>query len=230
MSIIRVNKSKENPYLIMNKTGLNDINMTLKAKGLLTYFLSLPDDWQIYEDELIKHHKDGKDSIKSAIKELVSNGYMTRVRQRDKNGMWRGYEYTIYETPNHNGLSNNGLTNVGKSASTNKELKPSIKELSTKNILHVLSESEYESDTSKTFLKYYKQAIINNKGKEHCKVSENNQARIQANLKQLEDEGITAERWIDEVDIHFRDLKANNNGSIIPFLKASMRYFDINLD
>ena len=132
MSVIRVDKNKENPYLIMNKTGLNDKNLSLKAKGLLCYFLSLPDNWKIYESELVSHHKDGKDSIRSAIKELLDKGYIERESKRTDKGNFKGYDYTVYEISrigkpeaenpitenppllNNNILSNNKINNKYK--------------------------------------------------------------------------------------------------------------------
>ena len=116
MSVIRVDKNKENPYLIMNKTGLNDKNLSLKAKGLLCYFLSLPDDWKIYESELISHHKDGRDSIRGAIKELLDNGYIERESQRSDKGKFKGYDYIVYE------ISRSGLSEAGKPISDNPTL------------------------------------------------------------------------------------------------------------
>ena len=118
-SMFRVSKDKDNPYVMINKEFLNDINLSLKAKGLLTYLLSLPDDWQIYESELVQHHKDGRDSLKSAIKELMNNHYIKRSRIRDNEGHLKCYEYRVYETSYHNGLSNVGETNIGKSVTTN---------------------------------------------------------------------------------------------------------------
>lgn len=125
MSVFRVVKDKENPYVLMNKTFLNDINLSWKAKGLLAYILSLPDDWQLYETELVKHSKDGKDSLKSAIKELIDQGYIHRGdRIRNEKGHVTGYDYKVFEIPNHDGKSvvgksNAGESNVGKPANTN---------------------------------------------------------------------------------------------------------------
>jgi len=112
-SMFRVSKDKNNPYVILNKEFLNDVNLTLKAKGLLTYLLSLPDDWQIYENEIVQHHKDGRDSLKSAIKELMDNNYIERSRIRDTGGHLKCYEYRVYETSNHNGKPYVGKPNVG---------------------------------------------------------------------------------------------------------------------
>jgi hypothetical protein len=123
VSAYRINKDKDNPYLMINKQCLDDVTLSLKAKGMLTYLLSLPDDWQIYEDEIVRHHKDGKDSIKSAIKELITSGYIIRERKRDDLGRLRAYNYNVYEIsqkPCNNAVSvHSGLSNVGKSATTN---------------------------------------------------------------------------------------------------------------
>ena len=119
MSVFRVNKDKDNPYVIINKQFLEDSKLSWKAKGLLSYLLSLPDDWQIYESELVKHSKDGRDSTKSAIKELIDNGYIERERKRDEKGMLKHYEYSVYERSIHIGKSNVGKSNVGESVTTN---------------------------------------------------------------------------------------------------------------
>jgi hypothetical protein len=55
VAVFRIQKDKENPYVILNKQFLHEPILTAKAKGILAYLLSLPDDWKIYESELIKH-------------------------------------------------------------------------------------------------------------------------------------------------------------------------------
>lgn len=77
--------------------------------------MTLPDDWRIYLDELITHFKDGKDSIRSGINELIENGYILRMRRRDENGRLREYVYDVFEVPSRIGKSNVGESNVGKS-------------------------------------------------------------------------------------------------------------------
>ena len=96
-TMIRVEKKTN--YVVMNKEALENINLSWKAKGLLVYLLSLPDNWQIYIDELSSHAKDGIDSTSSAIKELINNGYITRERNRDEKGRLRNYDYTVHEVP-----------------------------------------------------------------------------------------------------------------------------------
>lgn len=122
MSTFRVTKDKNNPYVMINKSSLQDERLSWKAKGLLVYLLSLPDDWKIYETELINHAKDGRDGTRSAIKELIDAGYITRERTRDEKGRLTGTDYNVYEVPTYDGKSNIGFSNVGKTNTTNNDL------------------------------------------------------------------------------------------------------------
>jgi hypothetical protein len=119
MSIFRVHKNKDNPYVMINKTALQDPNISWKAKGLLSYLLSLPDDWQIYESELTNHSRDGRDGTRAAIKELIETGFIHRKRLRDDKGRLKNYEYSVYEVPTQIGKSNVGFPNIGKSPTIN---------------------------------------------------------------------------------------------------------------
>ena len=94
-----IREKKERNFTIMSNVHLRDEKLSLKAKGLLSYLLSLPDDWQIYLCELTKHSTDGRDSIRSAISELEARGYLTKKQKTDSKNRFAGYEYNIYETP-----------------------------------------------------------------------------------------------------------------------------------
>lgn len=69
MATFRVFK-ESGSFVTVHKNFIHDDNLTWKAKGILLYLLSRPDDWQVYESELQKHSADGRDSLKSGIKEL----------------------------------------------------------------------------------------------------------------------------------------------------------------
>ena len=107
MPIIRVSKNKKNPYFLMNKTGINDKRLSFKAKGLLSFFISKPDNWYIHYSSLARSGPDGIDSIKSAVKELISVGYIVRYHARDKSGKFTHYDYTIYEIPKRDKFKKN---------------------------------------------------------------------------------------------------------------------------
>jgi len=99
MTKITVSKDKNNPYLVMDKRGLQDTRLSWKAKGILAYLLSLPNDWQIYLIELVKHCTDWRDSTMNGIKELESFWYITKKRVKDDKWQFSSVDYTIYEKP-----------------------------------------------------------------------------------------------------------------------------------
>ena len=78
---------------------LRDKTLSLKAKGLLSLMLSLPEDWDYTTKGLACICKDGVDSICATIKELEKAGYVQRRRLRDAQGRLTDVEYTILEKP-----------------------------------------------------------------------------------------------------------------------------------
>ena len=157
MATFRVFK-ESGEFVTVHKAFIHDASLSWKAKGILLYLLSRPDDWQIYETELIKHTSDKLSSLKSGLKQLEEAGYIKRKRKRDDKGRMQGYEYEVYEQPTHIrksnvdekesihmrksnvGKSNDGKTDVGKSndgkshtTNNNRTNNDSTKNKSTKN-------------------------------------------------------------------------------------------------
>lgn len=99
MPVFRVKKDKDNPYVLVNKCFIYDKKISFKAKGILMYCLSRPDNWQFYEEEISNNSVEGISSVKSGLKELRDKGYIVRKRKRDTSGKFKGYEYFIYEIP-----------------------------------------------------------------------------------------------------------------------------------
>ena len=97
MATIRVNKTKN--YTVMANYHLQDKNLTLKAKGLQSLMLSLPEQWDYSTEGLATLSKDGKDSVMTALQELEKNGYLIRTRKLNEKGQFDGYVYDIYEYP-----------------------------------------------------------------------------------------------------------------------------------
>lgn len=97
MSVIRVHKSAN--FTVMSNYHFKEKAMSLKAKGLLSLMLSLPDDWNYSISGLVKLSKDGKDSVMSALAELEEFGYLVRNRTTNEKGQFSGIEYNIYEQP-----------------------------------------------------------------------------------------------------------------------------------
>ena len=97
MAVFRVEKTKD--FTIMSNHHLRNVALSLKAKGLLSLMLSLPENWDYTTKGLARICKDGVDSIGAAIKELEKHGYLTRQRIRDSHGRLGDIEYTIHEQP-----------------------------------------------------------------------------------------------------------------------------------
>jgi hypothetical protein len=97
MSVFRINKTQN--YTVMSNHHFKEKKMSLKAKGLLSLMLSLPDDWDYSISGLATLSKDGKDSIMSALAELEKFGYLTRTRLTNEKGQFAGVEYNIFEIP-----------------------------------------------------------------------------------------------------------------------------------
>lgn len=97
MSVIRIHKTAN--YTVMSNYHFKERGMSLKAKGLLSLMLSLPDDWNYSISGLVKLSKDGKDSVMSALAELEKFGYLKRLRTTNSKGQFTGVEYNIYEEP-----------------------------------------------------------------------------------------------------------------------------------
>ena len=97
MAVFRVEKTKD--FTVMSNHHLRNAKLSLKAKGLLSLMLSLPEDWDYTTKGLACICKDGVDSITTALKELEQHGYLTRQRLRYENGQLGDIEYTIHEKP-----------------------------------------------------------------------------------------------------------------------------------
>jgi hypothetical protein len=83
----------------MSNHHLRNTNLTLKAKGLLSQMLSLPEEWDYTLAGLSYINRERIDAIRTAIWELEQAGYITRKQERDAKGKMAAIEYTIYEQP-----------------------------------------------------------------------------------------------------------------------------------
>lgn len=97
MAVFRIEKTRD--YTVMSNHHLRNTDLSLKAKGLLSLMLSLPEDWDYTMKGLAHICKDGIDSISGGIRELEAHGYLIRERIRNENGQLGSIEYTILEQP-----------------------------------------------------------------------------------------------------------------------------------
>lgn len=146
--IIRVVKDSDNPYVQINKKALQDKELSWQAKGLLSYLLSLPNDWQIYQSELVRHSTNKIDSLRSIMQELENSGYIEKEEKEKVEGKFQGFNYIVYESkkstvsdfptrPDRHGSSDtvnptllkNNKTNNNKLNIASSEIAPETEEL-----------------------------------------------------------------------------------------------------
>ena len=97
MAVFRIERTRD--YTVMSNHHLRNANLSLKAKGLLSMMLSLPEDWNYTTRGLAKICKEGVDAIGAALRELEAAGYIVRHKLRDRQGRISDTEYVIYEQP-----------------------------------------------------------------------------------------------------------------------------------
>ena len=97
MAVYRVHKTKG--YTVISNQHLKESNLSLRAKGLLSLLLSLPEDWNFSAIGLAELSKDGRDATAKALDELEKFGYLQRTQKQDENGKFIGVEYDVFEQP-----------------------------------------------------------------------------------------------------------------------------------
>ncbi|STX81720.1 Uncharacterised protein [Legionella busanensis] len=99
MSVLRIHKKNQN-FIILDKTCLQDIKLSWGAKGLHAYLMSLPDDWCVRVADLQTRSTNGRDSVRSLLSELEQAGYISKSPCRNNaSGKFEGVEYIVYEIP-----------------------------------------------------------------------------------------------------------------------------------
>ena len=94
--IIRSNKDR---WTTVDNMWVKDITLSAKAKGILLYILSLPDDWDLHVNELVTHFTDGEKGIRSGMKELTDKGYLFCIPRKNETGKFLGNDYVVMEDP-----------------------------------------------------------------------------------------------------------------------------------
>lgn len=175
MAVFRVNRNKN--YTHMANYHFREKEMSLKAKGLLSLMLSLPEEWDYSANGLAALSKDGKDSVKKTLIELEKFGYLKRTKTTDDKGRFTGYDYDIYEKP----LAENPWTG---NPSTEKPMTENPTQLNTKE------SSTNKSNTKKSSTKRFIPPTLEEVEK-YCKERKNN-----VDAKKFFDY-FTASDWVD---------------------------------
>jgi hypothetical protein len=92
-------KRRTENFTTIHNHSLKNNNLSWKAKGILAYIMSLPEDWEIHTKELMKHASDGRDSLMSGIKELREHGYIEYKKYKDDDTGKFIHNYDVYDEP-----------------------------------------------------------------------------------------------------------------------------------
>jgi hypothetical protein len=98
-TILRKPHNAENPYVVITKNIFEDRALSWRAKGMMGYFLSRPDDWTIIIGDLVKRSPEGRTAVRSILNELEKHGYLFKRQLRDEKGHWAGTEMIVLESP-----------------------------------------------------------------------------------------------------------------------------------
>ena len=148
MEVIRVIKNKN--YTTISNQLFKNKGISLKAKGLMGYLLSLPNDWNLSINGIVSCSKEGRALISSTIKELINAGYIERISVREK-GRFKGYDYFVFEQPKRP-FADTDNADTQNSIQINKEV---IKERINKNTL-----SKSEKFKSEVFSYDYPKSML----------------------------------------------------------------------
>lgn len=99
--MIRRSRRPDTGFTIMANETIRDATLSYKARGLLLYLLSLPDDWTVSSEHLARvSTRDGRDAVRTGLAELEAAGYLKRWRHQDDRGRWVN-ESIVYDRPQH---------------------------------------------------------------------------------------------------------------------------------
>lgn len=92
-----IKKGSADNFMLMQREALQRADLSMKAKGLLAYIMSLPNDWVIHQTELVTHFTDGEKAVRSATNELIEAGYLLRHQTRGEGGHFNEVTYTAVD-------------------------------------------------------------------------------------------------------------------------------------
>lgn len=97
--MVRIRKARSNIVTIVDQRLARDSSLSWKARGIFMYLWSQSDNWEFHEIEVERHATDGRDSLRSGLKELEKHGYLERKRARNEKGQVKNYVWTLHEIP-----------------------------------------------------------------------------------------------------------------------------------
>lgn len=120
----KINKKSSGFFTITNNQLIRDDRLSWKARGIFTYLWSMSDGWDFRVNEVSRHAKDGRDSLRAGLKELEEYGYLKRQYKQDNGGKLDGYEWVLNDTPAAGKSAENSIESKEKPAAG----KPGLRE------------------------------------------------------------------------------------------------------
>lgn len=149
MAVFRIEKKKD--YTVMSNHHLRNKELSLKAKGLFSVILSLPDDWDYTVKGLAYICKEGVDSIRGALKELEHQGYIERSRIRNEKGQLTTAEYIIHEQPEDNSMLSESEPTQDEPMQTSPMSENPVQDKSTQLNNNILNTKKSNTDVLNTY-------------------------------------------------------------------------------
>ena len=146
MAIYRVNKTDD--YTVIANYHLKEKEMSLKAKGLLTLFLSLPSDWDFSSNGITAIVRESRNTVNEIMRELEAFKYLKRTAIRNNKGIIKDWQYDIYEKPytNYQDMDNQDIDNQD----IDNCIQVNTKELNTKEVnTKLIKEKIYKKENFK---------------------------------------------------------------------------------
>lgn len=196
MSVMRVHKTAN--FTVMSNYHFKERKMSLKAKGLLSLMLSLPEDWDYSVAGLTTLSKDGKDGVMTALAELEKFGYLTRTRLVNDKGQFDGVEYNIFEQPQEKPVAEKPIE--AKPISV-KPISENASQLKTNKLNTLFNKLLYELNTQDMELVELYQDYIRNREMNKNPLSEKGLERLIARAKKLSKGNVRIEKEMLDASI-----------------------------
>ena len=171
--MVRIYKEKTNHVTIVDQALIRDDRLSWKARGIFMYLWSQADSWEFNEIEVSRHATDGRDSLRSGLKELENNGYLDRKRERDDKGRVGSSKWVLHEKPMlknrtlDKSMQDNGTQRYHQEKITSKE--DNIKESISEKLPATShkSKKKFADDSTEMRLAMYLFAKIKENNSEH---------------------------------------------------------------
>lgn len=187
----------ETNYTVIPNSTAQDKNLSFEARGMLALLLSLPDDWSINKEWLIKQSKAGRDKVQNTINELVEFGYMSKTQPKNQKGQFTSNDFFVYPTP-VNGFSVNGLPVNGKTPTTKETV------IQKKQDTNLMAQSEIKPSKKNAYPDEFEWLWANKPDREGGNPKKQAYSACKARLK----EGVTWREMAEGLNRYFKYCKA----------------------